>query len=132
MHHGLSISGAALDDAEHSLANLDFRDQLARRLFYVRYVQRPFLSRSRPVAYLVVIRHSLLPPRSPASTVATGLLLGRSLFVCVSTHPVCFFCSQAPCREVSGYSRQRTGSFGSGRRGAVAWCPAASLGLRHC
>ena len=62
--HGLSISGAALDDAEHSLADLDFRDQLARRLFYVRYVQRPFLSRSRPVAYLVVIRHSLLSPRS--------------------------------------------------------------------
>ena len=25
--HGLSISGAALDDAEHSLADLDFRDQ---------------------------------------------------------------------------------------------------------
>ena len=30
-----SISGAALDDAEHSLADLDFRDQLARRLFCV-------------------------------------------------------------------------------------------------
>ena len=28
--HGLSISGAALDDAEHSLADLDFRDQLTR------------------------------------------------------------------------------------------------------
>ena len=37
--HGLSISGAALDDAEHSLADLDFRDQLARRLFCVRYVK---------------------------------------------------------------------------------------------
>ena len=62
--HGLGISGATLDDAEHSLADLDFRDQLARRLFCVRYVQRPFLSRSRPVAYLVVVRHSFLPPRS--------------------------------------------------------------------
>ena len=35
--HCLCISGAALDDAEHSLTDLDFRDQLARRLFCVRY-----------------------------------------------------------------------------------------------
>ena len=48
--HCLCISGAALDDAEHSLTDLDFRDQVARLLFFVRYVQRPFLSRSRPVA----------------------------------------------------------------------------------
>ena len=77
-----AISGAALDDAEHSLADLDFRDQLARRLFCVRYVQRPFLSRSRPVADLVIISHSLLPPRSRRLAL---LLLGCSLFVCVST-----------------------------------------------
>ena len=43
--------------------------QLARRLFCVRYVQHPFLLRSRPVrcrgADLVIISHSLhLPPRS--------------------------------------------------------------------
>ena len=57
----------SMNDAEHSLSNLDFRDQLARRLFCVRYVQRPFLLRSHPVADLVVISHSLLPPRSSLS-----------------------------------------------------------------
>ena len=55
--HCLCISGAALDDAEHSLTDLDFRDQLARRLFSV---LRPLCTTSfsfavRPVAGLVLI-----------------------------------------------------------------------------
>ena len=45
--HCLCVSGVTLDDAEHSRTDLDFRDtQMARRLFCVRYVQHPFLSRT--------------------------------------------------------------------------------------
>ena len=37
-----TLSGAALDDAEHSLTDLDFCDQLARRLFsHIRDLDNP-------------------------------------------------------------------------------------------
>ena len=62
----------------HSLADLDFRDQLARRLFCVRYVQRPFLSRSRPL-WPIARRNS---PLSSGPSLPLALLLqGCSLFL---------------------------------------------------
>ena len=57
--HGLCVSGAALDDAEHSLADLDFRDQLARRLFCVRYVKPgAILDATSKIASVCMFRHA--------------------------------------------------------------------------